>query len=425
MLKPLTTREIDAAKPNSDGKDRYLRDGNGLELRIRSSGKKTWQFRYDFHGKRKVLLLGDVHTHSLKAARVKAQEARTLLAEAKDPATYLNHKRAISHVNTQSDAPDSTPHYRLEDLLLAYAQWKEDTGKAAYAKSVRQYLQRYLVKVAPGLANNLASRCTPSEMADLLRPIYEKGAHRASDIFRSMLAAAFQAALQAPFNPSFPQSLVAFEITSNPVSALQSMPSQSRDRVLSQEELGQYAAYVLSHRSLLYHCMALSLFAGGQRPLQVARVCDADYDAREGILTLYDPKGKRKKPRIHIVPLGSYTRNMIEQWQKDGRSLNAPHWFSIDGTQVMESSSFSHQAMRIQKALDMAPFQLRDVRRTVETEMARLGFSKDLRAHLLSHGLGGVQDRHYDRYDRIDEKREALEKWEKHLLALMAPHSIQ
>ena len=33
----------------------------------------------------------------------------------------------------------------------------------------------------------------------------------------------------------------------------------------------------------------------------------------------------------------------------------------------------------------------------------------EVRAHLQSHGLGGVQARHYDRHDYLEEKRGALE----------------
>ena len=50
-----------------------------------------------------------------------------------------------------------------------------------------------------------------------------------------------------------------------------------------------------------------------------------------------------------------------------------------------------------------------DLRRTVETRLAAEGISKDVRAHLQSHGLGGVQSKHYDRHDYLAEKRAALE----------------
>ena len=56
-----------------------------------------------------------------------------------------------------------------------------------------------------------------------------------------------------------------------------------------------------------------------------------------------------------------------------------------------------------------------DVRRTAETMLAGMGISRDTRAQLLSHGLGGVQDQHYDRHGYADEKRAALIAWERRL----------
>jgi hypothetical protein len=54
------------------------------------------------------------------------------------------------------------------------------------------------------------------------------------------------------------------------------------------------------------------------------------------------------------------------------------------------------------------PFTLRDLRRTLETLLANWGVSSDARKHLQSHGLGGVQKRHYDQYEYLREKRAAL-----------------
>jgi hypothetical protein len=60
-------------------------------------------------------------------------------------------------------------------------------------------------------------------------------------------------------------------------------------------------------------------------------------------------------------------------------------------------------------------FSLSDIRRTCETMLAASGVSQDLRAQLQSHGLGGVQNRHYDRHGYMDEKRATLSKWAKKL----------
>ena len=41
-----------------------------------------------------------------------------------------------------------------------------------------------------------------------------------------------------------------------------------------------------------------------------------------------------------------------------------------------------------------------------------MGVSKDIRGQLLSHGLGGVQDAHYDRHSYLNEKHNVLVAWE-------------
>lgn len=428
----LTTRSIETAKPDESKKDRYLRDGDGLELRILPSGKKVWQFRYTYNGKRRVLIFGDYTFCSLRDARLRAQDARKHLSFGEDPAVKMQTKASPTpahqtndamltpRLTTQDDGVDKT--HRLADLLMAYAQWKEDSGKAAYAQDVRNNTRLYISHDAPELADKAASECTSEDIAALLRPIHERGKLRTAGKLRTILSTAFQTALQAPYNPGIPESLLGYNVTANPVLAIPAIHTDPRERVLTQAELGQYAAAVLAGEGITYYCLALSLFAGGQRPSQVSRVCDEDYSEEESILLIRDPKGKRRKPRLHYLPLGSYTTQLIARWRSHGSWLKKPLWFSVDGHTLMISTSLSHQCIRIQKSHRMEHFEMRDIRRTVETEMARLGFSKDIRAHLLSHGLGGIQDRHYDRYDRIDEKRSALEKWEKHLLALVAPY---
>jgi hypothetical protein len=57
-----------------------------------------------------------------------------------------------------------------------------------------------------------------------------------------------------------------------------------------------------------------------------------------------------------------------------------------------------------------APFSLGDLRRTVETRLAAAGLHSDTLAQLQSHGLSGVQWRHYNRHDYYAEKLSALKK---------------
>ena len=75
----------------------------------------------------------------------------------------------------------------------------------------------------------------------------------------------------------------------------------------------------------------------------------------------------------------------------------------------------SNRAAEVCAGIGGEAFNVRDIRRTVETMLAGLGISKDTRAQLLSHGISGVQAAHYDQHTYTDEKRAALVAWEQRL----------
>ena len=71
------------------------------------------------------------------------------------------------------------------------------------------------------------------------------------------------------------------------------------------------------------------------------------------------------------------------------------------------------------KKLISEPFAFIDLRRTIETKFASLGVSQDVRAQIQSHGLSGVQNKHYNKYNYMTEKVEVLTMWEQHLASLL------
>ena len=84
----------------------------------------------------------------------------------------------------------------------------------------------------------------------------------------------------------------------------------------------------------------------------------------------------------------------------------------------MNPETVSNRAAEVCAGIGGESFNVRDIRRTVETMLAGLGISKDTRAQLLSHGISGVQAAHYDRHSYADEKRAALVAWEARLEAI-------
>ena len=86
-----------------------------------------------------------------------------------------------------------------------------------------------------------------------------------------------------------------------------------------------------------------------------------------------------------------------------------------DGFESVSAYSRWLAANAQQVGVKVAPFTARDLRRTCETRLAELGVSKEDRAQLLSHGISGVQAKHYDRHSYLPQKRAALEKWADYL----------
>lgn len=80
---PLTNTAIANAKPAS--KPFKLYDEAGLFLQVTPSGGKWWRFKYRFDAKEKLLSLGTYPEISLKSAREKRDESRSLVAEGIDP----------------------------------------------------------------------------------------------------------------------------------------------------------------------------------------------------------------------------------------------------------------------------------------------------------------------------------------------------
>ena len=79
----LTQKAIDAAKPST--KPIRLFDGQGLYLEISSANGRLRRLNYRFLGEEKRLALGKLPEVSLKQARQKAFEARSMLAAGQDP----------------------------------------------------------------------------------------------------------------------------------------------------------------------------------------------------------------------------------------------------------------------------------------------------------------------------------------------------
>jgi len=82
----------------------------------------------------------------------------------------------------------------------------------------------------------------------------------------------------------------------------------------------------------------------------------------------------------------------------------------------MPTTSLSQAIKRYLEKEDIEEFVPKDFRRTCKTKIGELGISKDIRDKLYNHAQNDVSTKHYDRYDYMKEKRQALKIWETWLI---------
>jgi integrase len=411
-----------------------------LRIRARPTGQCLFYFRYaDATGKQDAIAIG-VYDPSgktgltLRKAREKAGEWSKLYQEGRrDLRVYLEHKEAEDRAARESAARARVEAERraktgtLRALFEGYVAHLERQGKKGAARDAHNAFRLNVVEEWPHLAEMCASAITHEDVSKILAVLITAGKGRTAGKLRSYLRAAYGAALQAASDPTIHSSLHGFELTANPAAAVPAKPlarfNVARDRSLNITELRAFMKAIDSlpaglNRDMLWLCLLL----GGQRPAQLLRAKPTDVDMDDRVITLFDAKGARKQPRAHRIPLTARAAEIVQRYVArafEGETL--PYLFTNNGRVPVRVETLSGVVAEISSSLvdkktTRGPFQFRDIRRTCETMLASMGISRDVRAQILSHGLGGVQDRHYDRHDYMDEKRRALEGWDARLI---------
>jgi integrase len=440
----LTKVALSAKRPGQGSGDRWMSDGavrgsGALWARVSSSGT-SFYFRYtDSDGNKKAVALGGYDDTgakglSLPAARDRAGALSKLYRDGvKDLHAHLKREQdaaeraQIAEESAARAAQEDAQRGTLRQLLAAYVKHLEDQGKQS-AGDVKSIFDLHVLKAAPDLADRKASIIRVDEFAQLIGKLVEAKKGRTALKLRSYLRAAYSLALGAKTDPSAPLSLQKFGIEINPVAsvATKSMRrfNRARDRVLTAPELGAFLRRIDAIDSTVKRdALSLCLLLGGQRPVQLLRLARTDVDLDAATVQLYDGKGSRAQPRLHVLPLVKDAAAILTR-RLAGLTEGEPV-FSSDTESQMRIETLSNLVNEISSEMvkekeAAGPFQLRDVRRTVETMLAGLKVSSDVRAQLQSHGLGGVQQRHYNRHEYSLEKKAALEKWARQLATLKA-----
>lgn len=420
----------------ASGRDEWIPDagrrGAGrLYLRITKAGARLFYFRYTSpDGGRVNLKIGEYDQEgsskgrvSLRQAAEKADElSRLYQAGYKDLRTHLDREKraredaARAEEEARRRADEDARCGTLESLLNGYVEYLERRGKVD-ARDVKNLFKNHVLGAYPELCARKANAIRPAELRPVLAKIIDQGKGRTAAKVRSYVRAAYAAAIRAEHDPMAPASLLGFGLETNPADVLATLKefNKAGDRTLDEAELRRYVLALDNYPDQMTRkVLKLALLLGGQRPTQLLRVRPVDVDLTAETITLRDPKGARTNPRLHVLPLFGEAKEIVSSLVQD-HGTKAFLFAQTDEKpiyrELLSGAAAAISAKLQEDKISRAPFRLGDIRRTCETMLAALGVSSDVRAQIQSHGLSGVQARHYDRHSYAAEKRRALAQW--------------
>ena len=374
----------------------------GLCLRISPTGVRSWTFRYrpkdsvSF----KRLGLGRYPEVGLALARARAQEKRVEVAGGADPQGERKAKRGASALTFDSLA---------DDYLERYAK----SHKRSWANDAL-YLRAH---VRPAWGQRPAKGIGRADAATLLDSI-AKAAPTSANRTQSILSRLFNWAIESGL------------LELNPLARMPKRAKEAaKDRVLGPDEIRIVWQALEGDGSVtvaLRFLLLVGLRPGEVAGAAVAELADVDNGTRA---RLEIPGARMKGGRPHVLPLAPMALAIVRQQLEravEGQAHLFPSAFADRGpvarhslSQALKRIIVDLPASRATEALKSSPPTPHDFRRSLATGLAALGVPREDRLAVLAHAQDDVHAAHYDRYDRLIEKRRALQSWEAHIAEIV------
>jgi integrase len=163
------------------------------------------------------------------------------------------------------------------------------------------------------------------------------------------------------------------------------------------------------------------LLLTGQRPSEVRciRIVELALEGAEPNWVL--PASRTKNGDPHMVPLVPMTAELFSRAidLAGGSPFVFPSPITDDGILGEYTPRQAVERLLDQGSPGIVPFSPKDLRTTVKTGMARLGIIKEIRDAVQNHKPQGIGDRAYNFHAYSQEKREALQRWTDHVIAVV------
>lgn len=408
----LTEMQIRQAKGRESNYS--ITDGNGLRLVVTPSGRKYWEFRYAFGDARRSLYPGEHPTLGLKAAREKCDDYRRKLRDGIDPradiqanvARQINAPTIAALVDTFDEKHLRTKRSRDEVLRMIKREIVEARVEGVRVGDIKvsQFSGRLIVAI--------------------IDQIRTRGAQRVADHVQQLCGQLIKFAHEIHVQDAPPL----------PVLARRERPA-IRTRNLDDGEIKtlwrELSTVETEEPSLAMQpgtALALKLLLiTGQRAGEVVGMKWSEIDGD----TWTVPTERSKNKRAHRVPLTPLAVETLATTK--ALAAQSPYVFPSPLVPATPAEAQPIDRHSLNRALDrnlrtddnpngalaLPKFTPHDLRRTVRTNLARLGVPVAIAERVINHLPESRLLAIYDQHGYDKEKRAALLRWDRKLRAIV------
>jgi integrase len=407
--KTFSDTTIASLKPTAHRQEIRIPQTRALYIVIQPSGSKVFACRFRLNGMNRKLTLGNwiadpQDDHDAKigeamglASAIKlAGDAMLAVSRGKDPCAQKRRAKRDAHL-TAADTFESVAarHYKIEGSKLK-------TGAGRYADLVRL--------VSPTFGKRPMADIERSDILHLLEDIQDENGRAMADRIWGIMRVVFK--FHAIRNDRFRSPIV---------EGMRPTTYQPRARILDDRELR--AVWKASATPTPFHSLIRYLLLTSSRRSEAsAMVWD---ELKDGIWFL--PASRNKTGEELARPLAPAALAVLDGLPKiDGN----PFVFAAGG-RVMPFTGFGRAKRNFDKAVlvelrkadpdaQLPAFTLHDLRRSSRSLMSRAKVPTDHAERVLGHAIGGIRGI-YDRFEYLDEKRDALERLAAMIASIVDP----
>lgn len=355
----------------------------GFGVRMRGDSKK-WDCQYRINGKQRRESLGDVRKVSLEDARKIARQRFAQVELGVDPAAQRAQARAQA--------------LTLGVVIDRYLEAKQDRLRRNTFKAAERYFAEHWRPLHNRPLDALKRADVAARLQELVKAHGRTSAARARDNLSALFSWAMKEGL-CEANPVM--------VTNDPT---EGMPA--RDRVLNDSEVR--AIWNACQDDDFGKIVKLLLLTGCRRE-EIGGLKWDEVDLDTGVMTI--PGTRTKNHRTLELTLPKIAIDILRPQPRRRQDY-------VFGVRGGAFSAWSYSTVKLNARIveaegkPLAPWRLHDLRRTMRTNLGKLGVQPHIAELVINHVKGGVEAI-YDRYRYQREIATALARWAAHLADLV------